>query len=319
MSVLINITNLLKTTRGLGDPLPPRFPPLSEPEGRRKAPLGLGRAGGPRRRSPLTLPDDLLEGLPLQPVPPPQLRRDVPLPRGETGGAQPRRHLRGAAGRGSGGERHPGRGPRRAAEGKRRRPGVPGGAGRPVPGPRRDERSGEKCPLRAGARPARPAAASPRPPWRCGRALSAALALRGAPQWRQRLPRRCLAAPSHLPPAPLAPPTLVPALGTAAQGRGASAGSRWSRPPPPAVQVGRHPAEGRGPCAAPFCTAPGSASEHYRHLESGKLRHPARAAILRGVSAPLQRRMRRSAVSLPAAAVAVAVAVGGLLSVGAGG
>lgn len=146
--------------------------------------------GEPCRRGPLTLPDDLLEGLPLQPVPPPQLRRDVPLPWGETGSAQPRRHLRGEAGRGSGGERPPG--PRRAAEGRGRRAGR---RRRPVPGPRRGKCGGEERPLRIGARHA---ATAPRPPWRCGRALSGAL----APQRRTAMATE--AAPT-LPDAPLPP------------------------------------------------------------------------------------------------------------------
>lgn len=47
-------------------------------------------APGPRAR--LTLQDDLLERLPLQPVPAPQFLRDVALPAGKVCGAEARRH-----------------------------------------------------------------------------------------------------------------------------------------------------------------------------------------------------------------------------------
>lgn len=46
-----------------------------------------------RARPPLTLQDDLLERLPLQPVPAPQLLRDVALPTREDGSAEARRHV----------------------------------------------------------------------------------------------------------------------------------------------------------------------------------------------------------------------------------
>lgn len=53
----------------------------------------------PGARPPLTLQDDLLKRLPLQPVPAPQLLRDVALPAGEVGGAETRRHIARCPGR----------------------------------------------------------------------------------------------------------------------------------------------------------------------------------------------------------------------------
>lgn len=85
----------------------------------RAAPLP---APGPRAR--LTLQDDLLERLPLQPVPAPQFLRDVALPAGKVSGAEARRH----AERCPGASRPPiraatgNRGLRRAAGGGRRGP-----------------------------------------------------------------------------------------------------------------------------------------------------------------------------------------------------
>lgn len=61
---------------GLGFPLP-----------RRSAPVPT-----PGRRVRLTLQNDLLERLPLQPVPAPQLFRDVALPAGKVCCAEARRH-----------------------------------------------------------------------------------------------------------------------------------------------------------------------------------------------------------------------------------
>lgn len=134
------------------------------------------------RRAPLTLGDDLLESLALQPVPPPQLLRDVPLPGGEPGGAQPRRHLRGRLGRSGLGQAD------RAARGgseRRRERGEAGGG----------------SPLRARARPG-PAAAPPHPPWR--RATSGALASvrRTATATQAALPLPDAVRPPPAPPSP---------------------------------------------------------------------------------------------------------------------
>lgn len=176
--------------------------------------------------------------------------------------------------------------PRRAAEGRRRRAGR---RRRPVPGPRRGKCGGEERPLRIGARHA---ATAPRPPWRCGRALSGAL----APQRRTAMATE--AAPT-LPDTPL-PPASTAASHTAlapqhqaAPRRGRSASTVPASPTRRAGTLLRRGASRRAILWPP----PGSAFARCRHFESGKPHHPARAAILRGLYPPLQRRMRVSPVA----------------------
>lgn len=67
----------------------------SSASGTRRRPTCLCRPVDPPAsgaRPPLTLQDDLLERLALQPVPAPQFLRDVALPAGEIGRAETRRH-----------------------------------------------------------------------------------------------------------------------------------------------------------------------------------------------------------------------------------
>lgn len=178
------------------------IPPQSEPSSAPPPLLAQGderRPPGPRR--PLTLRDDLLEGLALQPVPPPQLGRDVPLPGGEAGGAQPRRHLRGAQG---------------AAAPGRRRGLCPAGGG-----------TGALSPPRL-----------PRPPPHARHGAAAELRQgpsqrRGAPQWRQRLP----SPPPSAAPEPPALPSAVQRCGCSVSADPAPPPSPPASSPPPGGQA----------------------------------------------------------------------------------
>lgn len=97
------------------------------------------RPPAPGARPPLTLQNDLLERLPLQPVPAPQLLRDVALPAGEVGRAETRRH----GARGPGASAPPiragtgGRGPQHEATRGRGKAGSPTltSTSRPPPAP----------------------------------------------------------------------------------------------------------------------------------------------------------------------------------------
>lgn len=161
---------------------------------------------------------------------------------------------------------------------------------------------GGRCPARGGASAAARNALSEsglgtQPPPHARHGAAAALCqgpspLSGAPQWRQRLPRRCLTPPSRPPPPPLATPPSPPST---RQHRGEVALQAQYRLPPPG---GRAPFWGEGASRrAILWPPPGSASARCRHFESGEPHHPARAAILRGLYPPLQRRMRVSPVA----------------------